>query len=127
MPKQFAPQPDEDFFKLSHHFGSTVSITVQEYMPKIGTVNGLKPAIKADVTIVDGLQAGRDFGDVIIFDAAVVKDLKDVDIDGDPIVALVDKYVANGRDCVRLKAPTADAWAAAEKLYLPAQPESLPY
>ncbi|HWW95514.1 MAG TPA: hypothetical protein VN375_19245 [Vicinamibacteria bacterium] len=130
MPKPFAPKNGEktfENFRAADHFGSTVAITVSEYIPAMETVHGERKAIKADVTLVDGLFAGKDFGDVFIFDAAIVNELMDDD-GSEPVVAKIVSYMARGKECAKLTVPTADAWTAAEALYKPAAAsEKLPF
>lgn len=122
MPKAFAPKTHTDAapaerFRLSDHIGRTVAFDVHS-VETIMTKYGEKDAVKADVTIIDGLVAGMTFGDVLLFQAAVVDSLRDCVDENEPIVALVTEATSkSGNAYLTLSAPTADQWSAAEKMF----------
>lgn len=129
MPKAYDPKPaadsNGDKFRLSDHVGTTLAITVQSVEEEVNTKYGLKDAIKADVTIVDGLMAGMDFGDVLLFQAAVVNSLRDFVGDDEPVVAkVIETTSKSGNTYLGLAAPSADAWDKAQALYVTTPPAS---
>lgn len=127
MPKAYTPKtrPEQsevrEQFRLSDHLGTTLAITVQS-VEEVNTKYGMKDAIKADVTIVDGILATTDHHDVLLFNAAVVDALRDSVGDEDPIIVRVTSVTGkSGNDYITVSAPTAEAYAAAEALYVKKQ------
>lgn len=103
-----------DDFRLVEHIGKAGIFKVQGPQD-VNTRNGLKTAIKADVTIFDGEGGSQEFSDVLIFNMAPVDQLKPYA--GQEIVALIGEYESkSGGKAPKLEAPTQAVIAAAEKV-----------
>lgn len=100
-----------DDFSLKDHIGKALIVTVQG-VEEVKTQFGLKPAVKADVAVLDGKTA-ETFSDVLIFQSVPVKQL--TPSTGQQIVAVVGTYeTKQGSQAVKLVEPPAEAVAAAE-------------
>lgn len=92
-------------FTLADHAGRTAIITTHG-VEEVATERGPRPAIRADVAILDGENAWR-FDGVLVFDPVPMKQLTSALI-GQPLVSGIRE------DPVRLVEPPAEAVAAAE-------------
>ena len=103
-------------FKAADHIGRLVAITVNA-VENVETKFGEKTAIKADVTICDGISAGADYGDSMIFSAGLVNDLKDCE-PGETVVGRINELaLKNDMSTYVLDVPTADDFAAAQAFF----------
>jgi hypothetical protein len=63
----FNDPSNSDFLPLNDLLGSLLLLTVHEETDEINTVHGPQTAIRADVVVLDGKQAGDKFEDALIF------------------------------------------------------------
>lgn len=109
---------DQPQFKMSDHIGRLVAINPSS-VETVDTKYGLKDAIKADITICDGLSEGLDFADVLIFNAAIVDKLTDDCGKGEITVARVAERVAkNGNTFINLATVTDEDMAHAATFFV---------
>lgn len=117
-PKGLQPFTDKGFdgddFRLVEHVGKAAIFKV--HGPKEITTNryGVKTAIQADVVVLDADGEGKEFSNVLIFNAAPVDQLKG--LTGQEVVAQIEEYESNaGGKAPRLAEPSQASIAAAEK------------
>lgn len=67
---------DPEFFEIAKHLGSLCLIAVNEYVPSITTSAGTSAAVRAEVAVIDGPNAGARFPDAMFFGKKIVPQLK---------------------------------------------------
>lgn len=63
-------------FTAREHLGTSVALIGKEFRPSIKTVNGNRPAYKVDVVILSGDNAGFYYEEALVFQSALVNQLK---------------------------------------------------
>lgn len=56
--------------------GALVLVKVHEFVPEINTVHGLSTAVRADVIVLDGNDAGDEYSDTLVFPKVLQSQLK---------------------------------------------------
>lgn len=70
-------QPAEsDFFKIAEHLGDLVLIAVNGYEQNFPTSMGPGQAIRAEIAVVEGNNAGARYADALLFNKKIVPQLK---------------------------------------------------
>lgn len=67
---------ESDFFEIKQFVGCLALIAVNEYLPNFVTSMGASPAVRAEVAIIDGPQAGKRFVDALFFGKKIVPQLR---------------------------------------------------
>lgn len=106
-------------FNARAHLGSSVALIGKEYRPSIKTVNGNRPAYKADVLVLTGDNAGLYFEEALIFQSALVNQLKKAAAHGDDnavVGTLVERPTEDGEfQYLLVESPTNEELIAAAK------------
>ena len=101
-----------DSFAVADHVGDVVVIDVDE-AKTIGTKYGDKTAISARIAVVDEAGAATVYEDALLFNAAIVAQLKSKV--GDTIVATIISYQSNfGTTGYKLGTPTKNEFKQAQ-------------
>lgn len=105
-----------DSFKVADHIGRLVVITVNGF-DDIETKYGARFTVKADVTVCDGILAGKDYTNILIFSAGIYQDLKGSK-PGDSIAArIVEISLRNGASTYALESPRTEDAALIAKAF----------
>jgi hypothetical protein len=67
---------DPEFFEIAKHVGSLCLIAVNEHIPTMTTSIGTGSAVRAEVAVVDGPNAGNRYPDALFFGKKIVPQLK---------------------------------------------------
>lgn len=67
---------ESDFFQIKNHVGALCLIAVNEYLPAFQTAMGPGQAIRAEIAIVDGPNAGKRYPDALLFNKKLVPQLR---------------------------------------------------
>lgn len=111
----FKNKPAE-MFRPADHIGTVVCFDVLSLEEGIATRFGEASAIKADVVICSGFQAGRDFPGAMIFQAGLKGALQDYI--GHQVVAVVEQIpLKNGNFMYVLGEPSEEAVASAAQRF----------
>lgn len=111
----FKNKPAE-MFRAADHIGTVVAFDVIEVVDGIVTRFGEATAVKADVVICSGLQAGRDFPGSLIFQAGLKGAL--ADYIGQQVVGVIEQIpLKNGNTMYVLGEPSDEAVLAAGQFF----------
>ncbi len=76
MSQPWTTAPEAGSFSLQPYTGCLVLIAIGGYHANIQTRNGPGDAVRAAVVVLDGAEAGREFGDILIFNNRPVRRLR---------------------------------------------------
>jgi hypothetical protein len=114
--KSFKEPERDDGFKPIEHVGKIVVLTVKGVEDVKTNRYGIRPAIKADVQIVEDDALSDTIKNVLIFSAAIVGQLEEET--GETIVARITTYESqSGGDAPKLEELDEDELAEVEKLF----------
>lgn len=109
---------DSEFFVIKDNVGALCIFAVNEFLPQFRTKMGTSDTIKAEIVVLDGPNAGKRYGEGLLFGRALVPQLKGK-VGGKPVLGRLTQNQADAKPGqsapYRIADPTDDDKAKASE------------